>query len=267
MQRQAIVALHTGTPLTAQQKTALAAATAQETQQRTEMQTQIARAHQGYWAALSQQADDFSEVNFALVRSGWFAEIAGMMIFGMGLFKTGFLSGSKSPRLYATTAALGYTISVPLVLIGVHQASLRGFSPAAALQWMYLPYGLQQIPAMIGNASLLLFLVRMGWLQWLQRALGAVGRTAFTSYIGTSLLCQFLFIWGPWHLYGTLEYYQQLYVVAGVWLVNLLASTLWLSHFAYGPLEWVWRSLTYWRAQPFRLEARETAARPLTTGA
>jgi uncharacterized protein len=85
-------------------------------------------------------------------------------------------------------------------------------------------------------------------------ALGAVGRTAFSNYIATSLLCQFVFTWGPWHLYGTLDYYQQIYVVAGVWTLNIVVSTLWLRSFAYGPLEWMWRSLTYWQVQPFRLK-------------
>jgi uncharacterized protein len=52
-----------------------------------------------------------------------------------------------------------------------------------------------------------------------------------------------------------LEYYQQIYVIAGVWLLNIVTSMLWLRVFAYGPLEWAWRSLTYWKLQPFRLSS------------
>jgi uncharacterized protein len=79
---------------------------------------------------------------------------------------------------------------------------------------------------------------------------------ALTNYIMTSLLCQFIFKWGPWKLYGTLEYHQEIYAVVCVWSVNLLASLLWLQFFAFGPLEWVWRSLTYWQRQPFLLPKR-----------
>jgi uncharacterized protein len=71
----------------------------------------------------------------------------------------------------------------------------------------------------------------------------------------TSLLCQFIFVWGPWKLYGQLEYYQLNYVVAGIWALNLILSVLWLRVFAFGPAEWAWRSLTYLEPQPMRLRA------------
>lgn len=260
LQQQALTDTQAGTPLSAEEKAAIAAVATREASERANIQEEVAVAHQGYLAVLPEQARGFFEFTAALFRTGWILEVVGIMIFGMGLYKTGFLSASRSARLYATTAVLGYAVSMPIVLTGVHQASLQGFSQAAALKWMYLPYGLQQIPAMLANASVILLMVRLGWLSGLQRALAAVGRTAFSNYIGTSLLCRFLFIWGPWHLYGTLEYYQQIYVVAGVWTVNILASTLWLRSFAYGPLEWMWRSLTYWKAQPFRLGSPAIAA-------
>jgi uncharacterized protein len=88
----------------------------------------------------------------------------------------------------------------------------------------------------------------------LQQALAAVGRTALSNYLFTSVVCQFLFKWGPWKLYGALEYYQQVYVVACVWAVNIAASVLWLRLFSFGPLEWLWRSLTYWKLQPLSVE-------------
>jgi uncharacterized protein len=258
LQEQAVAAVKAGATLTTGQKAALASASAREAKARAAVAERVALAHQGYWAVLPVQANGFAEFTYQFLRTGWMAEIAGMLMFGMGLYKTGYLSAQKAPRVYATTAAVGYAISIPVVLVGIYHARLAGFSNAAAVKWMYLPYGLQQIPAMLANASVVLFIVSKGWLQPLQRALGAVGRTAFSNYIGTSLLCQFVFTWGPWHLYGTLDYYQQIYVVAAVWMLNIVASMLWLHNFAYGPLEWVWRSLTYWQVQPFRL--RDTLA-------
>ena len=74
---------------------------------------------------------------------------------------------------------------------------------------------------------------------------------ALSNYLLTSLLCNILFFWGPWKLYGLPEYYQLYYIVAGVWVVNLLWSALWLRRFQFGPLEWLWRSLNYWKIQPF----------------
>ena len=78
---------------------------------------------------------------------------------------------------------------------------------------------------------------------------------ALSNYLLTSVLCRFLFVWGPTHWYSYLEYYKLYWVVAGVWAINLVWSPLWLSRFQFGPVEWVWRSLTYWHKQPMRLKA------------
>jgi uncharacterized protein len=51
-----------------------------------------------------------------------------------------------------------------------------------------------------------------------------------------------------------LEYYQQVYVVVCMWAVNIAASVLWLRFFSFGPLEWLWRSLIYWKLQPLFVE-------------
>ncbi|QHN03629.1 DUF418 domain-containing protein [Granulicella sp. WH15] len=55
---------------------------------------------------------------------------------------------------------------------------------------------------------------------------------------------------GPWKLYGQFEYYQLYYVVFAVWIFNLVSCSIWLRYFNFGPMEWLWRSLTYWKIQP-----------------
>ena len=42
-------------------------------------------------------------------------------------------------------------------------------------------------------------------------------------------------------------------VWAGFSAVQIAASLWWLRRFRFGPLEWCWRSLTYWRRQPMRV--------------
>jgi uncharacterized protein len=51
---------------------------------------------------------------------------------------------------------------------------------------------------------------------------------------------------------GRLQRYQLYFVVFGVWIFNLAWSRVWLSRYRFGPLEWCWRSLTYWQRQPMR---------------
>ena len=74
---------------------------------------------------------------------------------------------------------------------------------------------------------------------------------AFTNYLTQSLIMTFIFVGTPGlGLFGTVERVDQLKLVLIVWAVQLIWSPIWLHFFRFGPLEWVWRSLTYGKAQP-----------------
>jgi hypothetical protein len=69
-----------------------------------------------------------------------------------------------------------------------------------------------------------------------------------------------IYVWGPWHWYGYVEYYKVYYSVAGMWLFNMAFSSIWLRYFEFGPVEWLWRSLTYWKRQPMRIRVAVPAS-------
>jgi uncharacterized protein len=81
--------------------------------------------------------------------------------------------------------------------------------------------------------------------------LEAVGQMALTNYIMQSVICTLVFFGYGLNYYAELEFYQIYFVVLAIWALQLIVSPLWLRYFLYGPLEWVWRSLTYWCRQPF----------------
>jgi uncharacterized protein len=81
--------------------------------------------------------------------------------------------------------------------------------------------------------------------------LSAAGRMAFTNYIATSLVMTAIFYGWGLGLIGTVGPAEQWLFVALGWALMLGWSRLWLAHFAQGPLEWAWRSLTEWRVLPF----------------
>ncbi|MBO9639479.1 MAG: DUF418 domain-containing protein, partial [Siphonobacter aquaeclarae] len=85
-----------------------------------------------------------------------------------------------------------------------------------------------------------------------RRRLAAVGQLAFTNYIMQSVICTLLFFGYGFGWYARLEYYQLYYVVVAIWIFQLIISPLWLQSFRFGPLEWVWRCLTYWKRFPIR---------------
>jgi len=87
---------------------------------------------------------------------------------------------------------------------------------------------------------------------WFAERISAAGRAAFTNYLGTSVLMMLIF--HPWAggLWGELTRPELYLVVALGWAVMLLWSKPWLAKYRYGPLEWLWRCLTYWRLFPLR---------------
>ena len=83
-----------------------------------------------------------------------------------------------------------------------------------------------------------------------------VGQMAFTNYLAQSLMCGLFFYGVGFGYFGKLQIYEMYYVVAAVWVIEIIWSHLWLRYFRFGPMEWLWRSLTYWKWQPIRKEKR-----------
>jgi uncharacterized protein len=181
-----------------------------------------------------------------------FFDSLGMMLLGMGLLQGGFLTGSWRRPAYIWTAVIGYGVGLPLGVFCTWQVWRHGFGPLAMLQWEFLPYDVQRVCVGMAHTAVVLLIVKAGGLKWITKPLAAVGQTALSNYLGTTVVCTMIFDGWGLGLFGRMPLYQLFYVVAGIWLLNLVASSIWLKHFRFGPMEWVWRSLTYWKRQPMR---------------
>ncbi|MEL7019179.1 MAG: DUF418 domain-containing protein, partial [Pseudomonadota bacterium] len=84
--------------------------------------------------------------------------------------------------------------------------------------------------------------------------MAAVGRMAFSNYIACSLIGTTLAGGHAFALYSKLSNFEMMGIVAITWIILILFSVAWLSVFRFGPLEWLWRSLTYGRLQPILKE-------------
>ena len=77
---------------------------------------------------------------------------------------------------------------------------------------------------------------------------------AFTNYIVHTIICTFVFFGYGLNYFAEVEYYKIYYLVFAIWILQLGYSAPWLNRFLFGPLEWCWRSLTYWKIQPMKRE-------------
>lgn len=168
-----------------------------------------------------------------------------VMMLGLGLFKTGFLTG-RSPRwVYGLVIGLA---ALNLAVLGVAEWIERGQPPAATPTGGLGEAASAFAPLIaIGYASLIVVGGRA--FRWLEPA----GRMAFSNYLAQTLIMTSLFYmpWGP-RLFGQIPPAGLWGVVVAVWALQLVWSPLWLARFRWGPLEWIWRCLTTGRRLPLR---------------
>ena len=78
---------------------------------------------------------------------------------------------------------------------------------------------------------------------------------AFTNYISQSVICTLIFYGHGLGLFERVDRLGQLAIVVAIWILQLLWSPWWLARFRFGPLEWLWRSLTYMKFQPMAVRS------------
>lgn len=101
-------------------------------------------------------------------------------------------------------------------------------------------------------AAIALLTQRPAWKRRLA-PLAAVGRTALSNYLLQSLICTTIFYSYGLALFGRVGPFLGLLMTVGVFLIQVPLSVWWLRRFQFGPIEWLWRSLTYWQRQPLRV--------------
>lgn len=214
------------------------------------MEKEIAEKRKGYFSIVMHTVPEHQYMQTMFVyRLGVFDTLA-MMLLGMAFLKLGVLQASRSIRFYLIMGLVGYATGVTVNYLETSNIVNHHFE-VLAIRTSEMSYQIGRVANMCGHIALIMLFVKSGWLPLLQRALAAVGQMALTNYISQSLICNFIFLGYGLSMYGTLQRYQLYYIVFGVWIFQLIVSPIWLSYFRFGPMEWLWRSLTYWKRQPF----------------
>jgi uncharacterized protein len=180
-----------------------------------------------------------------------FLDALGFFLVGMALFKWGFLSGQMSLGLYMVSALLFYGLGLPLSFWMHKNAILHKFDFSLAYDdFPFSVYQLRRILLALGHISLVMIIFKINFLNWILKGFSAVGQMAFTNYLSQTLICGFVFNGYGLAQFGLWERYQLYQFTAGVWVFQIAFSLIWLRFFQFGPFEWLWRSLTYWKPQP-----------------
>ncbi|MFC7302420.1 DUF418 domain-containing protein [Cognatiluteimonas weifangensis] len=242
----------TRAPATAQaaQDTPAAKAQAERAQRLREHAARIATEarvmSQGSYAeAVALRAGEFgrqagTDAAFAMI-------VLGMFLLGAWFVRSGImLDPAAHLPLFRRLAWFGIPVGVGIGVLaaGIATSHVRGRNDAA----FQLATGLAMLgnlPASLGYVAAVVLAFHGRWRRWVA-ALAPAGRMALSNYLLQSLL-------GTWFFYGYglghwgMGRAGQLLFVVVVFALQLLLSHWWLARFRYGPLEWLWRGVTYLR--------------------
>jgi uncharacterized protein len=200
--------------------------------------------HQRFRDAMILQGEGFILLSF------W--RVEGLMLVGMALLKLDVFTAQRPARLYWSFVILGVVVGIPIVSYGTSEDFSSGWNMRQSLfiDFQYNYWG--SILVSLGWIGLVMLVCQSPRLRGLSKPIADIGRMAFTNYVLDSLICTSIFYGFGMRLYGGVARTGQIKIVLMIWVIQLVISPIWLRYFCFGPLEWLWRSLTYGRLQPFR---------------
>ncbi|MFT6873875.1 MAG: hypothetical protein ACJAVN_002899 [Roseivirga sp.] len=193
------------------------------------------------------------ETTVILFETFW--KVAGLMLIGMALYKRRVFNAKQSVKYYSKMMGYGLGMGLPLVIGGVildfnydWDFRLSFFFFSQLNYW-------GSILMALGYIGIVMIITKTSTRGFIAKRLSGVGRMALSTYLIQSIICGFLFYGHGLALFGDLDRSAQAVFVLGVWVFNIAFAGVWLSFFKYGPFEWLWRSLTYGKAQPLFKQA------------
>ena len=182
-------------------------------------------------------------------------ETMGLMLVGMALFKSRMLTGDWDTARYRKWAARGFLIGAPPLIGLAWYQYAEGFSAVSIFGASLLFSVPFDVAMTIGWAALIMLLIQNAASPAVRARLAATGRMAFTNYLTTSIVMTTIFYGYGLGLFGSVGRAALYLFCFGMWAAMLAWSKPWLARFHYGPLEWLWRSLSRLSLQPMRKTA------------
>ena len=190
--------------------------------------------------------------------------IFGLFMLGLYAGKTRLLSDAPAHSMLLRKGLIwGLLIGLPAnLLLALARSSANG-NPLSPLLLLAQPLLLLFGPLLTaGYIGVFAMLARGTARLRLLQPLAAAGRMALSNYLMQSIICTTVFYSYGLGLFGKFGAFAGLALTFGIWILQLIVSLLWLRAFRFGPMEWLWRTLTYGARQPMRRDSRPPAPGP-----
>ncbi|QSQ24538.1 DUF418 domain-containing protein [Pyxidicoccus parkwayensis] len=219
-----------------------------------------------WWTGVVGRFHFFVDTFLRMNRIKWMGLILSRFLFGLLAGRLLLLQAVEANRpLLRRMIGWGFGVGGLISLAGLVMSRMRamGLLTSQDNVWPFLLNNLQEIGFLLLGAGYVgafaLLFQRERW----QRAMGAlapVGRMALSQYLLQSIVSVCIYDGWGLGLIGKVPPSRVVAICFVVFAAQIALSHWWLARFRFGPAEWLWRSLTYGRAQPMRLAAGQKAA-------
>lgn len=210
-----------------------------------------AEMHKGYFSVVAFLAPTNFEFDTIWPYRDDVWDVLSMMLIGIALFRWNVLSGEKSFGFYGTMALIGYALGLAINYYETKSILDADFS-LLSFSKSNITYFWGRLFISFGHVGAIMLFCKSGILAGFQHSMAAVGKMALTNYMMHSVICMIIFTGVGFGMFGKLQRYELLYVVFSIWIFQLILSPIWLKYFYFGPMEWLWRSLSYQKRQLFK---------------
>ncbi len=206
---------------------------------------------QGSYSRLAERRTSFYTDTLARYLYFELWDVLLFMFIGMAFFKMGILTGKAPIKTYLWMCVIGMSLGFSIMYFRLQNTIASGYNDFEFAKItnfdLYEPGRLLRA---LGIFGFIMVLYKSGWFGWLFAITRAPGQMAFTNYLSQSLICGIIFYSVGFKMYGQMERYEVYLTVLAIWIFQIIFSHIWLHFFRFGPFEWLWRSLTYWKRQP-----------------
>ena len=181
-------------------------------------------------------------------------KVLGMFLIGYLIGRSDFYKNFKqNKKTIYWIIGLGFLIGLPanFILAQYMSSPNTGYFRLKINGWYQtIAYAFGVVPLALAYVGLLMLSFQTTIGHKIMGVISPVGKMAFSNYIAHSLIGNFVFLSMGLNYGGKVgPVYYTLFAIA-VWIAQIIISTIWLKYFNFGPVEWVWRSLTYGKRQP-----------------
>ena len=206
---------------------------------------EIKKRTSSYSSAYEYNLEKANEMIYFVLPFFLFLDALMMMVIGMALFKLGVLDGGRDIKFYIRMMCIGFLTGISINAYEVLLITNSNMDIIETNPYFRFTYHFGRLFMGLGYLGLVILLIKIEKLESLRFRLACVGRMALTNYLMHSVIALFIFTGAGLGLLGKFSWSQLYLFVLLIWVIQLYISPLWLKYFYFGPVEWLWRLLTY----------------------